>query len=225
MTSRQESSRQKLIAIVASSLALLMLMTVPFVGELGIMSFAASVAFGLIAFFNYSDYKHEDNVRVLNRFSPDDVRDLSFLKVNSPPPASVDNTTLQHLKHLNLIEKREQLLNLGAQEFENLVANLFRRMGYEVRYTPNSSDEGIDLFLSKTNKKAIVQCKRYDQTKVGQPIVRDLYGAMFHEKADEAYLVTTGLFSQPAQQWARGKPIQLIDGNELIEWIESFDEK
>jgi len=94
---------------------------------------------------------------------------------------------------------------------------------YLIQTTATTGDEGVDLILHKDTRLAVVQCKRYEGS-VGQPVVRDLYGAMLHNRADEAYLVTTGTITLPAQRWATGKPIHLVDGNTLIDWIASFKE-
>lgn len=102
-------------------------------------------------------------------------------------------------------------------EFEEFVATLFRDMGYRVESTRASGDEGIDLWLRRGRRTAVVQCKRY-RGRVGQPVVRDLYGTMRHVGADEAYLVTTGHITRAARRWAQGKPIHLVDGARLVEW-------
>ncbi|MEM8860517.1 MAG: sugar-binding protein, partial [Chloroflexota bacterium] len=70
-------------------------------------------------------------------------------------------------------------------------------------------------------KKVVVQCKRYAGN-VGQPVVRDLYGAMFHVAATEAHVCTTGRLSRQAEQWAAGKPIELIDGNDMVAWASKW---
>jgi hypothetical protein len=111
-----------------------------------------------------------------------------------------------------------QLMTLPPREFEMVVRNLFIQAGYQADTTPITGDQGVDLFLYKGGLKAVVQCKRYKGT-VGQPVVRDLYGSMLHYQASEAYLVTTGNISNPARDWAQGKPIHLIDGFELINFI------
>jgi restriction system protein len=111
---------------------------------------------------------------------------------------------------------------MSPVEFERFIARLFRNMGYKVKETATTGDEGIDLLVSKGTRTGVVQCKRY-RGNVGQPVVRDLYGAMIHNRADEAFLVTTGRVSLPAQQWANGKPIHLVDGTELMEWVRIFD--
>jgi len=121
------------------------------------------------------------------------------------------------------VKRLDQIKSLDPIDFEHFVGDLFERMGYTVQTTARTGDEGIDLYLRKGNKTAIVQCKRkqYDGT-VGQSVVRDLFGAMVHSGADEAYLVTTGTFSLPARSWATGKPIYLIDRNGLLEWLDTL---
>lgn len=108
-----------------------------------------------------------------------------------------------------------QLRALSPSEFEVWVQGLFESRGYQVVNTPDSADHGIDLRArAEDGSLAIVQCKRYSGA-VGEPAVRDLYGVMEHEQAARGFLVTTGTFSQAAQQWAAGKPIELIDGQRL----------
>ena len=129
----------------------------------------------------------------------------------------------EEAQYFERIERLNQMKQLDPIAFERFVGSLFERMAYQVETTATTGDEGIDLILRKGATLAIVQCKRYEGS-VGQPVVRDLYGVMVHNQAEEAYLVTTGTITLPAQEWARGKPIHLVDGNILVKWIESFEE-
>lgn len=113
---------------------------------------------------------------------------------------------------------------LDPVEFEYFVGGLFAGMGYSVAHTKATGDEGVDLDITRGDRHAIVQCKRYYDV-VGQPEVRNLLGALVHTGAQEAFLVTTGRFSLPAMQWARGKPIHLVDGTELMEWVRGSVER
>ncbi|MDW8098680.1 MAG: restriction endonuclease [Anaerolineae bacterium] len=108
-----------------------------------------------------------------------------------------------------------QLLELTPSEFEAWTGELFRRRGYRVINTPDTADHGVDLIVDRDGERGIVQCKRYRGT-VGEPIVRDLYAVIIHEGADRGYLVTTANISPQAHRWARGKPIELIDGEKLV---------
>lgn len=109
----------------------------------------------------------------------------------------------------------EELYALSPSEFERYVANLFRQKGYRVHMRGRSGDLGVDILLTKADgKRAIVQCKRY-RKKVGPEVVRELYGTLIHERVAHAFLVTTAGISASARRWAQGKPMTLIDGEEL----------
>jgi restriction system protein len=51
---------------------------------------------------------------------------------------------------------------------------------------------------------------------VGVGSVRDLYGAMTNEKASKGILVTTSGFGRAAYEFANDKPMQLINGENLL---------
>ncbi len=103
-------------------------------------------------------------------------------------------------------------------DFERYCGWLYELDGYKAHMTASTGDEGIDLLLKKGRDTMVVQCKRYTGT-VGQPTVRDLYGTQLHTKAKKSALVTTGRISSSAESWAANKPIDLIDGNDLMAWI------
>lgn len=108
------------------------------------------------------------------------------------------------------------LQKLTPAEFEAYVAQrIFARQGYRVLDTPHVKDGGVDIRLEDAHGTlAIVQCKRYRST-VGEPTVRELYGTMIHAGAAHAFLTTSNGISAEARSWARGKPIDLIDGYQL----------
>lgn len=133
---------------------------------------------------------------------------------NNEKRLNVDKQAQQKFEN---IRRLEQLQQLDPVEFEQFVGYLYQKQGFSVAMTPTSGDQGIDLILRKGRQMVIVQCKRYAGA-VGQPTVRDLYGVLMHNKADGAVLVTSGVVSRPAEAWAKGKPITLIDGPELLSW-------
>jgi HJR/Mrr/RecB family endonuclease len=110
-----------------------------------------------------------------------------------------------------------EMLALEPGEFEAWIAMLFQLTGYRVRNTQDAADHGIDLWVSDDRlDSGLVQCKRYRGT-VGEPTVRDLYGTMIHENASYGWLVTTGAISRQAREWVNGKPIELWDGQRLVD--------
>lgn len=108
--------------------------------------------------------------------------------------------------------------SISGIEFENICRNLIENMGFFVETTKASGDGGIDLIAYNDEPvlsgKYIIQCKRYSGS-VGEPIIRDLYGVITSERANKGILITTGYFTKSAIAFAEGKPIELIDGEQL----------
>ena len=48
---------------------------------------------------------------------------------------------------------------LEPLQFEELVKAVFERMGYQVEMTHRSRDQGVDLVLTRTQERSIVQCR------------------------------------------------------------------
>ena len=111
----------------------------------------------------------------------------------------------------------DSIKNLSWTQFEEFVGEVFRRQGYLVLENPSvGADGGIDLRLRKKGQMAIVQCKHWKSKSVGVKIVRELYGVMTAAKANSGILATFGNFTQQAKNFAKGKPIHLIAGNQLV---------
>jgi restriction system protein len=114
-------------------------------------------------------------------------------------------------------ETRQQLAALTPAEFEQWCAHQLRALGHTVRHVGGQGDHGIDLFAEKNGELAVVQCKRFTGRRtVGEPQIRDLFGAMHAEKATHAIVMTAGYFTDEARAWARGKPIELWDADRIV---------
>ena len=96
----------------------------------------------------------------------------------------------------------------------------YRRKGYSVGENQSAGpDEGIDLVMRKGGDLVLVQCKHWRAGKVDVKIVRELYGVMAAIQAPHGVVITSGMFTQDAKNFAVGKPIDLVDGHELLELI------
>lgn len=100
-------------------------------------------------------------------------------------------------------------------QFERLIHQYFIERGFSVTETQEGADGGVDLRLSKGGHTATVQCKQWHTKKVGVAVVREQFGVMTAEQADQCFVVTSGEFTQEAIAWAADKPIDLIDGQQL----------
>lgn len=111
------------------------------------------------------------------------------------------------------------LNDMSWQEFEMLVGEAFRRQGFAVSETGGGADGGADLVLNKDKERFLVQCKQWRAMKVGVGVVRELYGVMAAQGATGGYVITSGLFSQEARDFASGRNVQLLDGKALYALI------
>jgi restriction system protein len=63
--------------------------------------------------------------------------------------------------------------------------------------------------------KFVIQAKRYTRT-VDVSAVRDLFGTVQNEGANRGILVTTSKFGPDSYEFAKGKPLTLLDGARLL---------
>ena len=121
---------------------------------------------------------------------------------------------------LDTLSGLDSIAALGWRDFERLVGEAFRRQGYVVEETGlGGADGGIDLILRRDGKRILVQCKQWRREKVPVNVVREMYGLLTHHDADEVRIATIGGFTPDATRFAEGKPIELIDGQTLLEMI------
>ena len=117
----------------------------------------------------------------------------------------------------------ETLRALSWQDFERLVGEAYRRQGYVVEEVGGSApDGGIDLLLHRQSRKTVVQCKRWKSAQVGVSLIREFYGVTVAEGAERGIFVTTGTYTADALAFARGKPLELVDGDALAKLMQGL---
>jgi restriction system protein len=120
---------------------------------------------------------------------------------------------------LSLLDERPNLMEMTFTDFEVLIQNLFTKMGLEAKQTRPSRDGGVDCVAYDPRPifggKVVIQAKRYKNT-VGVSAVRDLFGTVQNEGASKGILVTTSGYGQASFDFAKNKPIELIDGANLL---------
>src|SRR6056297_4027187 len=120
--------------------------------------------------------------------------------------------------------------DLSGFEFEDLMEDVFRSLGYEnVRQAEKTADEGRDVLMEEvvdgTRRAVVVECKHTGT--VGRPVVQKLHSAIATFEFDgpkRGMVATTGRFTGPAIEYAERLerndnpyPIELIDGEDLRE--------
>ena len=120
--------------------------------------------------------------------------------------------------------------NLAAmawEDFEHLIRELFEKEfssnGGEVKVTQASRDGGVDAIAFDPDPirggKIVIQAKRYTNT-VGVSAVRDLFGTVMNEGANKGILVTTSDYGSDSYAFAKGKPLTLLNGANLLYLLE-----
>src|SRR6201999_1377353 len=135
----------------------------------------------------------------------------------------VDARFVTETDALSLLDQRPNLMELTSTEFEFLIQNLFATMGLDTKQTRPSRDGGVDCVAYDPRPifggKVVIQAKRYKNT-VGVSAVRDLFGTLQNEGASKGILVTTSGYGTASFDFAQNKPIELIDGANLLFLLE-----
>ncbi|MBK8992969.1 MAG: restriction endonuclease [Gammaproteobacteria bacterium] len=132
-----------------------------------------------------------------------------------PAPISAFNAWRKR----ELVDRQTGIQSIRAlnwKQFEELVAEAYRRTGYTVVENPGKgADGGVDIRLRKDGQLHLVQCKQWQLQKVGVNVVREMLGLMTAESAASAIVICSGIFTQEAKNFAERKAIDLVDGAQL----------
>ncbi|AGX02781.1 MULTISPECIES: restriction endonuclease [Bacillus] len=104
---------------------------------------------------------------------------------------------------------------MKGKEFEAYLQVLFKSLGYTVRMTPTTGDYGADLILTVSDKKIVVQAKRYNK-KVGIKAVQEVVSAKNHYNANECWVITNNYFTDPAVRLASSNNVVLKNRDHLM---------
>jgi len=106
--------------------------------------------------------------------------------------------------------------SLNGIGFEIKVEEWFCKNGFNTNRTTYSNDKGVDIFISKNDKKYIVQCKAH-KNKIGPHTVRDLFGTFYANDVDGCILITLTGFTKGVYDFVKNKPIFLINLKDIID--------
>ena len=151
------------------------------------------------------------------------------------PILRIDRADTRFVSHYDVVDALDDSTNLAAmdwQDFENLIREVFEKEftqgGGEVRVTQASRDGGVDAIAFDPDPirggKLVIQAKRYTNT-VGLSAVRDLYGTVVNEGATKGILVTTSVYGPDAYEFAKGKPLSLLNGSNLLHLLQKHGQR
>jgi restriction system protein len=124
------------------------------------------------------------------------------------------------------------LENLNGFEFEELIADIFRKKGFKnVVVTPRTNDGGKDITMDEVTFsgeviKVVVECKHH-KTRIGRPVVQKLHSAVStleYSGKKKGYIVSSSTFTDSAVDYVQivnkqsdDLILELIDGKKLKE--------
>lgn len=151
------------------------------------------------------------------------------------PVISISREDKRFVSSYAVADELDASSNIAAmdwEDFENLIRELFEKefaqSGGEVKVTQASRDGGVDAVAFDPDPirggKIVIQAKRYTNT-VGVSAVRDLYGTVMNEGATKGILVTTADYGPDAYEFAKGKPLTLLNGSNLLHLLDKHGHK
>jgi restriction system protein len=106
------------------------------------------------------------------------------------------------------------------RNFELLICGALRQEGYRIDERGGSGPNGeIDLIATKARQRLLIQCKHWKTQQVGVSVIRELNSVVAARRADGGIVVTGGIFTKEAREFARGCRIRLIGGDSLHQII------
>lgn len=135
-------------------------------------------------------------------------------------------------KMLEPIDNSTNLANLGWKDFEILIISLLEKeFGVtegEINVMQSSLEAGLEVFSLDPDPfrggKILFHARRSIKPIQVSP-VRELFGSVIHEGAVKGILITTADFTTEAYEFARNKPIRLLNGSSLLSLFEKHGQK
>mgnify|MGYP001033365813 CR=1 FL=1 len=127
----------------------------------------------------------------------------------SPSLISIKKDVLQINEDLMryIAQEPMSMHELSPREFEKIIAELFKKLGYEVELTKQTRDGGVDIYIAEKTDLGkflfLVECKHYAPNRpVGIEVIRNMYGVlgMNKRKPTGGIIATTSHFAKGVRE-------------------------
>ena len=105
-------------------------------------------------------------------------------------------------------------------KFEKHCMEILKQHGWEVKETPNTGDQGVDLIASINDLRICIQCK-YHEKAIGNKAVQEISAGKLFWKGTHAIIVSKSGFTKSAHQLAKSNKVKLINEYQLKD-LEKF---
>jgi hypothetical protein len=103
---------------------------------------------------------------------------------------------------------------LYPAELEQFAADVFKSLGYVVRRTGQTGDQGVDVLAEKPGRRIAIQVKCYSSS-VGNSAVQEVFAGMMHYRCDACVVFTNNYFTASARALAASTGCGLIDRDSI----------
>lgn len=123
---------------------------------------------------------------------------------------------------------QSRMQQMDAYAFEQFVAALWDRQGWDTTVSQESIDAGVDVTATQETpypQKQLIQVKHYGpNTTVGGPEIQQ-YASLKHQEdgVDSVVVVTSNRFTSHAIDRAHELNVKIVDSDDLVELIEHLN--
>lgn len=111
-------------------------------------------------------------------------------------------------------EKPPKVSHLSPVEYEALCGDRLKGLGWSVRLTAASGDQGADVIAEKDGVRVVLQCKLYGRP-VGNKAVQEVLAAQQFEDARHSVVVSPAAYTTSAMALAQKTGVLLLHHDEL----------
>lgn len=164
-------------------------------------------------------YISYDFVELIENYEEDEENETSNIILNETSRIENIITDIYH--------NNELLYTIEPRNFEELIAELLLKQGFDVELSKQTRDNGYDILALKyvngfSPIKYLVECKRYaEKRKIGVGIIREFKEVIQTENANKGLIVTTSYFTKEALKKQKQTPFLLDykDKTDVIKWV------
>jgi restriction system protein len=135
-------------------------------------------------------------------------------------------------KQLEPIDPDKNLANTGWSEFENLMMELFgkefEQADTDLKLVASSPEQGIEavgLDPDPVRGGRVIFVAKRSTKPVNVSAIKELFGSVIHEGAIKGVITSTADFTPEAYEFARNKPLSLLNGSNLLTLFEKHGYK
>jgi restriction endonuclease len=106
--------------------------------------------------------------------------------------------------------------DLSWEGYLSLIADIFRREGYEVFVGEGPDSDVIDMEVTRGDERMLVNCQLRGLTQIDAAPLVEMAAVVDRNGADGAFLISDGDFAPEAWSLADAEPIVLLDRDVLL---------